>query len=151
MEKAKEALREFEGIRRVLGGTRDSERRQLQAELAEAERRLKAELDNPTPREAPERGRARRAAGRERDLPAEFGEMGTGVEDGRTAQVVDVLTRAYQSRRRNISQPQLYREAQALWMREDRPGRPPSLKQVAAFLKHDDMSQIMAPLPRWGG
>ena len=59
MEKAKEALREFEGIRRVLGGTRDAERAQLRDELAEAERRLKAELDNPTPREAPERGRAR--------------------------------------------------------------------------------------------
>ena len=63
VEKAKEALKEFEGIRRVLGGTRDSERRQLQAELAEAEKRLKDELDNPTPREAPERGRARRATG----------------------------------------------------------------------------------------
>ena len=36
-------------------------------------------------------------------------------------------------------------------MREGRPGRPPSLRQVEAFLKHDDMSQVMAPLPRWGG
>ena len=72
VEKAQEALREFEGIRRVLGGTRDSERRQLQAELAEAEKKLKDELDNPTPREAPERGRARRAAGQERRLDAQF-------------------------------------------------------------------------------
>ena len=143
-------MKDYEEIRRGLGGTTDAERAQLKAELAEAERRLKAELDDPTPREAPERGRARRAAGRERDLPAEFGEMGTGTREGRTAQVIDVLTRAYQSRRRNISQPQLYREAQSLWMREDRPGRPPSLRQVEAFLKHDDMSQIMSALPRWG-
>ena len=71
VEKAKKALKEFEGIRSVLGGTTDAERAQLKAELAEAERKLKAELDNPTPREAPERGRARRAAGRERALPAE--------------------------------------------------------------------------------
>ena len=130
MEKAKKALKEFEGIRSVLGGTTDAERAQLKAELAEAEKRLKDELDNPTPREAPERGRARRAAGRERDLPAEFGEMGTGTREGRTAQVIDVLTRAYQSRRRNISQPQLYREAQALSMREDRPGRPPRTRAL---------------------
>ena len=54
MEKAKKALKEFEGIRSVLGGTTDAERAQLKAELAEAERRLKDELDNPTPREARE-------------------------------------------------------------------------------------------------
>ena len=41
VEKAKEALREIEGTRRVLGGTTDAERRQLQAELAEEEKRLK--------------------------------------------------------------------------------------------------------------
>ena len=115
VEKAKKALKEFEGIRYVLGGTTDAERVQLKAELAEAEKkRLKDELDNPTPREAPERGRARRATGQERRLDAQFLPRESEFEDGRTAQVIDVLTRAYQSRRRNISQPQLYREAQAL-------------------------------------
>ena len=114
VEKAKKALKEFEGIRYVLGGTTDAERAQLKAELAEAEKRLKDELDNPTPREAPERGRARRSAGQERRLDAQFLPRESDFEDGRTAQVIDVLTRAYQSRRRNISQPQLYREAQAL-------------------------------------
>ena len=55
VEKAKKALKEYEGIRSVLGGTTDAERAQLKAELAEAEKWPKAELDDPTPREAPER------------------------------------------------------------------------------------------------
>ena len=38
VEKAKKALKEFEGIRYVLGGTTDAERAQLKAELAEAEK-----------------------------------------------------------------------------------------------------------------
>ena len=84
----------FYAMRRTGGGTTDADRDRMVAELEAAKKALKDELDNPTPREAPERGRARRAAGTERDLPAEFGEMGTGTGDGRTAQVVDVLARA---------------------------------------------------------
>ena len=80
-KKLKKALKEFEGIRYVLGGTTDAERAQLKAELAEAEKRLKDELDNPTPREAPERGRARRAAGQERRLDAQFLPRGSDFED----------------------------------------------------------------------
>ena len=56
VEKAKKALKEYEGIRSVLGGTKGADRAQLKAELAKAEKRLKDELDTPTPREAPERG-----------------------------------------------------------------------------------------------
>ena len=56
VEKAKKTLNEYEGIRRVLAKTTDAERAQLQGELAEAERKLKAELDRPTPREAPVKG-----------------------------------------------------------------------------------------------
>ena len=98
------------------------------------------------PREA-----GRRPAGNARRLDAEFADRATGPDDAsRGEQVMDVLTRAYESRRRQSSQPQLYREAQALWMREGKPGRPPSLRQVVAFLRHDDMSQLDAPLPRWG-
>ena len=52
VEKAKKALKEYEGIRYVLGGTTDAVRAQLKAELAEAEKRLKDELDNPTFRES---------------------------------------------------------------------------------------------------
>ena len=57
VEKAKEALREVEGIRRVLGETRDAERRQLRAELAEAEKRLKDELENVNAKTVGARGR----------------------------------------------------------------------------------------------
>ena len=90
--RAKKALKEYEGIRSVLGGTTDAERAQLKAELAEAEKRLKDELDNPTPREAPERGKARRARGQERPLAAEFAPRESEFDDGRSLTCLPVPT-----------------------------------------------------------
>ena len=38
-----------------------------------------------------------------------------------------------------------------MWEREKRPGTGPTMKQVINFLKTDDLSQLQAPLPKWGG
>ena len=103
----------------------------------------------PGPREAPDRGRASRDAGRAR--PIATGTATTSAADGRGDQIEDVLTHVYEGRRKQIAQNQSYREARAVWERENRPGTGPTMKEVIKFLKTDDLSQLQAPLPKWGG
>ena len=138
-------LRAYNAFRRGAGGTTNRERDAIRAELDEARKELKDVQDNPTPREAPEGGRARRPAGNARRLDAEFADRATGPDDeSRGEQVVDVLTRADESRRRQSSQAQLFREAQALWMREGRP----SGRSLFASRRHEPAGRTLTPLGR---
>ena len=108
-------LRAYNAFRRGAGGTTNRERDEIRTQLDEAKKALQDELDNPTPREAPERARASRETGRrERRLDAEFAARTTGPEDDRGDQIDDVLERAFGKKHSN--QAQLYREAQALWL-----------------------------------
>ncbi len=91
MTNIEKQLRAFYTFRRGAGRTTNVERDEI---LANAKKALQDEVDNPTPREAPERGSVRRAAGQPRQLDAEFDPRDTELADGRTAQVIDVLTRA---------------------------------------------------------
>ena len=126
--------------------TRDLRRRkkELEKEIEELKR-------NPPPkpiREAPERGRARKEAGKQRRLDAQWADRATGPGSDRGDQIDDVMTRAYEAKGRSIAGPQLYREVKALWEREERPGKPPTQKQVENFLKRDEKSQVKAPLQK---
>ena len=103
----------------------------------------------PGKREAPERSRASKEVGRER--PIARGTATTSAADGRGDQIEDVLTRVYEGRRRQIAQSQLYQEARAVWEREERRGKQITMKEVINFLKKDDLSQLQAPPPKWGG
>ena len=144
--------REFQ---ETTGSRLNAAQTRLRADQLRPLRTRKTQLENdianfvPGPREAPERGRASREAGRAR--PIATGTATTSSADGRGDQIEDVLTRVYEGRRRQIAQSQLYRETRAVWERENRQGTGPTMKEVIKFLKTDDLSQLQAPLPKWGG
>ena len=129
--------REFQ---ETTGSRLNAAQTRLRADQLRPLRTRKTQLENdianfvPGPREAPERGRASREAGRDR--PIATGTATTSSADGRGDQIEDVLTRVYEGRRRQIAQSQLYREARAVWDRENRPGTGPTMKEVIKFFKY---------------
>ena len=115
-----------EDERRQEGFLSDAQKRQRARRLKplrETRAAIEKEIaDTPrAPREAPERGRAKKEAGKQRRLDAEFADRATGPGDGRGDQIDDVMNRAYEGKGRSIAGPQLYREVKALWEREERP------------------------------
>ena len=113
--------------------TRDLRRRkkELEKDIAELKK-------NPPPkpiREAPERGRAKKEAGKQRRLDAEFEFKATAPGSDREHQIDDVMTRAYEGKGRSSAGPQLNREIKALWEREERPGKQPPQKATRIVLK----------------
>ena len=72
-----------------------------------------------------------------------------GLEKTKEEQIQEVLERVFEKSKRQFNQQQLYRTAREVYRSERRPGHL-TLKEAAAFLKKDEVSQVRSQLNPWG-